>query len=293
MPEAPIFPIDEHPRLRPIEVFPIEDRGRRRVVLRDPSDADIQPVALGDGAAHVLMLLDGQRTVYGVQCRMLLDRQWQDLSLAQMASDYAAAIRARQPQGPYHLLGWSLGGSLVLLVAQVLEGQGQSVRWLGLVDSYVPLDTGEQVEALCEDLQAFLCATLGMDPDAVQPVLDGHRAIEAQEVGGLIAEVIQRQPQQGAGYALLGADELAHTFMVSQRLKQLSRELPMLPVVKAELRCWWASANPTGERAALEAQQPRIAHTEVVRASHYDILHSPGCLDGVLATLEPVRLPQA
>ncbi|WP_317847587.1 non-ribosomal peptide synthetase [Pseudomonas sp. HTZ2] len=237
--------------------------------------------------------LEGQRTVYGVQCRMLLDRQWQDLSLAQMASDYAAAIRARQPQGPYHLLGWSLGGSLALLVAQVLEGQGQSVRWLGLVDSYVPLGTREQAEALREDLQAFLCATLGMDPDAVQPVLDGHGAIEAQEVGGLIAEVIQRQPQQGAGYALLGADELAHTFMVSQRLKQLSRELPMLPVVKAELRCWWASANPTGERAALEAQQPRIAHTEVVRASHYDILHSPGCLDGVLATLEPVRLPQA
>lgn len=234
--------------------------------------------------------LDGLRTVYGVQCRMLLDRQWQDPSLAQMASDYAAAIRARQPQGPYHLLGWSLGGSLALLVAQALEAQGQAVRWLGLVDSYVPLDTVGQDEDLREDLQAFLCATLGMDPEAVRPVLDGRRAIEAEQVGELIAGVIARQPQQGAGYALLGADELAHTFIVSQRLKQLSRELPALPVVKAELHCWWASANPTGERAALEAQQPRIAQTEVVRASHYDILHSADCLEGLLATLEEGRV---
>ncbi|WP_323114777.1 non-ribosomal peptide synthetase [Pseudomonas guariconensis] len=236
--------------------------------------------------------LDGLRTVYGVQCRMLLDRQWQDLSLEQMATDYAAAIRARQPQGPYQLLGWSLGGSLALLVAQALEAQGQTVRWLGLVDSYVPLDTSGQDEDVREDLQAFLCATLGMEPEAVQPVLDGHGAIEVEQVGGLIAGVIARQPQQGAGYALLGADELAHTFIVSQRLKQLSRELPALPVVKAGLHCWWASANPTGERAALEAQQPRIAQTEVVRASHYDILHSTDCLEGLLATLEEGRLTQ-
>ncbi|MDF5954659.1 thioesterase domain-containing protein [Pseudomonas aeruginosa] len=27
-----------------------------------------------------------------------------------MAEDYVALIRQRQAEGPYHLLGWSLGG---------------------------------------------------------------------------------------------------------------------------------------------------------------------------------------
>ena len=55
----------EQPRLRPIEVFPIDDRGQRCLVLRDPADSELQPIALTDGAAQVLMLLDGQRTVDG------------------------------------------------------------------------------------------------------------------------------------------------------------------------------------------------------------------------------------
>ncbi|WP_194791292.1 amino acid adenylation domain-containing protein [Pseudomonas sp. UFMG81] len=230
--------------------------------------------------------LEGLRTVYGVQCRMLLDRQWQDSSLEQMAVDYAAAIRAKQPEGPYHLVGWSLGGALALLVSRELEGQGQAVRWLGLVDSYVPLDVEPVADEAREDLQEFLCATLGMDPAAVQPVLAGCQVVEPAQVAGLIDGVIQALPEQADGLALLGADELAHTFIVSQRLKQLSRELPVLPVPKAALRCWWASGNVTGERAALLAQQPRVVASEVVQASHYDILHRVECLDGLIATLQ-------
>jgi AmmeMemoRadiSam system protein B len=57
------FPLAEHPRLRPVEVFPIEDRGRRSVVLRDPADVSLRPLVLSDGAVQILMLLDGKRTV--------------------------------------------------------------------------------------------------------------------------------------------------------------------------------------------------------------------------------------
>ena len=57
------FPLAERPRLRPIEVFPIEDRGQRALVLRDPADPGLKPVVVSDGAAQVLGLLDGRRTV--------------------------------------------------------------------------------------------------------------------------------------------------------------------------------------------------------------------------------------
>jgi len=66
------FPLAEHPRLRPIEIFPIQDRGRRSLVLRDPADPKISPIAVSDGAADVLMLLDGQRTLTELSNALLL-----------------------------------------------------------------------------------------------------------------------------------------------------------------------------------------------------------------------------
>ena len=71
-PERLEFPLDEHPRLRPIEVFPMYDRGRRHLVLRDPSDPNVNPIVVSDGAAEVLVLLDGQRTLRDVSNALLL-----------------------------------------------------------------------------------------------------------------------------------------------------------------------------------------------------------------------------
>jgi AmmeMemoRadiSam system protein B len=49
--------------LRPVEIFPVDDAGQRVLVLRDPSDPSINPIVVSDGAAQVLMLLDGQRNL--------------------------------------------------------------------------------------------------------------------------------------------------------------------------------------------------------------------------------------
>jgi AmmeMemoRadiSam system protein B len=57
------FPLAERPRLRPIEVIPVQEAGRRTFWLRDPSDPSLQPLAVSDGAIQVLTLLDGQRTI--------------------------------------------------------------------------------------------------------------------------------------------------------------------------------------------------------------------------------------
>jgi AmmeMemoRadiSam system protein B len=66
------FPLPEHPKLRPVEAFPIQEKGRRSVVLRDPADASLSPMLLSDGAVQVLMLLDGQRTIGELTSALLL-----------------------------------------------------------------------------------------------------------------------------------------------------------------------------------------------------------------------------
>jgi AmmeMemoRadiSam system protein B len=59
----PRFPLAERPRLRPIEVIPVQEGGKRSFWLRDPSDTTIQPIAVSDGAIQVLSLVDGERTL--------------------------------------------------------------------------------------------------------------------------------------------------------------------------------------------------------------------------------------
>lgn len=57
-------------------------------------------------------------------------------SVEEMAADYLAHIRAVQPTGPYHLLGWSLGGRIAQAMAASLEAEGEEVGLLALLDAY-------------------------------------------------------------------------------------------------------------------------------------------------------------
>ena len=80
------FALEEPPRLRPVEVVAVREAGRPYVVLRDPADPDIAPIALSDGAVDVLRLLDGTRTIDGVRAALLLRGGGLNLSDSQLRS---------------------------------------------------------------------------------------------------------------------------------------------------------------------------------------------------------------
>ena len=52
-----------------------------------------------------------------------------------MAADYVLEIRRAQPRGPYFLAGHSFGGLVSFEIAQQLVRAGESVSFLGLVDT--------------------------------------------------------------------------------------------------------------------------------------------------------------
>ena len=146
--------------------------------------------------------LDGIVPVYGVQNRMLVDPAWRDRSLTTLAADQARHIRARQPAGPYRLLGWSLGGTLAVAVAQMLESQGQEVELCGLVDAYVPgeaataedgLDGSPELApllAVATHLRALAAAAPPLPPIKVRPV--SWWVIGREESQRLLAEQVGR-----------------------------------------------------------------------------------------------------
>ena len=59
-------------------------------------------------------------------------------NLAAACDMHLRTVRALQPKGPYHFVGYSLGGTLAQGVAARLQVEGEVVAFLGLLDTYPP-----------------------------------------------------------------------------------------------------------------------------------------------------------
>lgn len=83
-----------------------------------------------------------------------------------MAASFIKEIRRRQPQGPYHVGGWSAGGIMAYEIVRQLTDAGDCVESLVLIDSPSP--------ALIEPLPPWLHRFFG----EIGLLGDGERAIE-------------------------------------------------------------------------------------------------------------------
>jgi len=74
--------------------------------------------------------------IYGLQARGTdgLDEPLERIE--DMAQFYLDAIKELQPRGPYFLIGYSLGGLVVLEMAQRLSASGERVALLAMIDAY-------------------------------------------------------------------------------------------------------------------------------------------------------------
>ncbi|MEC5342633.1 non-ribosomal peptide synthetase [Brenneria populi] len=88
--------------------------------------------------AGLLRYLDGDYPIVGLQSPRPQGAIARCHDVAAMCEHHLAAIRRIQPQGPYLLLGYSLGGTLAQGIAARLQQAGQRVAFLGLLDTYPP-----------------------------------------------------------------------------------------------------------------------------------------------------------
>jgi thioesterase domain-containing protein/peptidoglycan/xylan/chitin deacetylase (PgdA/CDA1 family) len=115
----------------------------------------VMPMRVGDGPAlfcippvvglswcylALLPHVDAGYPMYGLQARGLRRPEPLPASMQEMARDYADQIRMTQPSGPYHLLGWSLGGNMALAITEELERRGERVGLLVILDSSLAAD---------------------------------------------------------------------------------------------------------------------------------------------------------
>ncbi|MGW4356307.1 amino acid adenylation domain-containing protein, partial [Nocardia sp. NPDC004582] len=94
-------------------------------------------IGLAWGFSGLVQYLDPDRPVRGLQSPALSDPAVRFDTLDQLAARYVREMRAVQPHGPYHLLGYSLGGTIAHEMAVQLRRDGDAVATLAMMDTRV------------------------------------------------------------------------------------------------------------------------------------------------------------
>ena len=152
-------------------------------------------------AAH----LSDERPVYGLQYPGQDRTEPPRLGLEALAARYCAAIRGQQPGGPYHLAGFSLGGTLAYEVARQLSAAGQEVALLALLDSTAPGSDPKGLRRLARHLGEF-----AQRPPATWPAY-------------ALGRWRNRRARQRADRALYASDETGDG--IGARLERLAGEI--------------------------------------------------------------------
>jgi amino acid adenylation domain-containing protein len=155
--------------------------------------------------------LGPEQPFYALQA-LGLDGSQQPLSrVEEMAAHYLETIRGVQPQGPYLLGGWSVGGLIAFEMARQLQARGQEVGLLVLMDSraqqpHDELEEGGDLEPL-----AIFALDLGLSLDRL--------ALSAEELGRLstdekLALVLEEAKAAKKLPPEVGLPEARHLFRV-------------------------------------------------------------------------------
>src|SRR5262245_4831403 len=112
------------------------------LVTLKTGDEDLPPVFFIHGVGgHVVPLLAAARriayagAVIGIRARGVVRGERAHTSIEAMATDYLQEIKARQPNGPYYICGYSSGGLTAFEIARRLSESGDEVAFLGLFDT--------------------------------------------------------------------------------------------------------------------------------------------------------------
>ncbi|EMM7668899.1 enterobactin non-ribosomal peptide synthetase EntF [Citrobacter freundii] len=108
-------------------------------------------------------------------------------NLDSVCEHHLATLLSQQPHGPYYLLGYSLGGTLAQGIAARLHARGETVAFLGLLDTWPPeTQNWQEKEAngldpavLAEierEREAFLAAQQGNASEGLFNAIEGNYA---------------------------------------------------------------------------------------------------------------------
>ncbi|MCU0289611.1 MAG: thioesterase domain-containing protein, partial [Acidobacteria bacterium] len=122
------------------QTYPIDN-----MVLLKPGDNDKNLFLIHDGSGEVDGYMEFCKQLtrpfncWGLRANRFEKEKTNFCTIEQIAREYIDKIQIIQPQGPYWLVGWSLGGTIAFEMALQLEKLGMVIAFLGLLDSPDPI----------------------------------------------------------------------------------------------------------------------------------------------------------
>ncbi|WP_269321363.1 amino acid adenylation domain-containing protein [Rhodococcus sp. UNC363MFTsu5.1] len=159
-------------------------------------------------------VLDPRIPIYGLQSPAASGDTALPGSIEEIADRYVTEIRSVQPEGPYRLVGWSLGGVIAHAMAVRLQADGQQVERLVMLDSFAgdaADQLGEQAVTAEEILGGFgIAGAAELDPEAAS--IDEVLALLRESTGGPLSAVSEDWLRQMVASAT-NSIELMHRYV--------------------------------------------------------------------------------
>ncbi|SDH30826.1 non-ribosomal peptide synthase domain TIGR01720/amino acid adenylation domain-containing protein [Rhodococcus triatomae] len=229
-------------------------------------------VGLAWSYAGLARHLGEDRPVYGLQSPYVCEGEPIE-SIGDLAERYVREIRAVSPHGPYHLLGWSLGGVVAHEVAVRLQEQGEEVALLAMLDSYA---------AGREDTETF-------EPATLTEVLGGFADVPglgSTQQGTGADPTFETVAAQVESMGLFSRDVLGrirHSFEAAPALL----DAHPARVFRGDIVFFTATGHGAGRRDPALTWKPWVAgdvHRYAVEATHWDMT-TPQALDRIGPTV--------
>ena len=98
---------------------------------------------------HLSHLMGNDRPIYGLQDPVVVTKEEPFSTIEQYVEYYRGVVETVQPEGPYHVLGWSMGGSIAYELARAWDAEGKDVGLVGLVDTRIhPGGTAQSLSSI-------------------------------------------------------------------------------------------------------------------------------------------------
>lgn len=219
--------------------------------------------------------------LWGLQAAYLTDDSTElGGDIDSLAALYVEHLREQQAQGPYHLLGFSLGGLLAIAAAAHLERAGEQVAFLGVVDSqYQHQAPEDSVEALLASAVPALTADSQTLMRQLPPAVLAQLSAQLQDLppAARLPELVQWARQQGLQ---LDGDSWEH-LQTRLRYQQHTQHLLatfQAPRLSCDVHVWWAS-DTLADSAFVDPHWEQLSSgrltREVIQAQHLTILEQP------------------
>ena len=217
--------------------------------------------------------LGPSRTVYAFQAQGLDGKTVPHEQIEKMATQYLEAMLKVQPEGPYFLGGWSMGGAVAFEMAQQLRLTGQRVGMLALLDSYADISRDGRSKDDLMLLKKF-ALDLGIALDRLNLPLDSLRALGQDE---LLARLLEHASTAEIVDSTFGAQEFQSLFQVfKSNYRAIESYLPRTYPDRIQLFI-------AGDKAASAVEDQTngwsklgaAVETHVIPGDHYTILQNP------------------